>query len=346
MPRPPRSEPSLPERAALGLICERPTHGWAIAQALAPDGDIGRVYSCTRALAYRALAQLRDTGLVEVRGTTPSDAGPARTTLGATRRGHAAFKRWRGKAVEHIRDLRSELMLKLLFHERSGLDPTPLLREQAQLLAHAERALELQLAAADGFERTLVLWRLSVGRAALSFVEALLDSRTVEPVVYRPIGYVSSPHAELGGMPLQPLADTAGESRIEISEAHRGCLADVDGFSHLWVLAHLHESTGWDSTVPAFLDDQPRGTFATRSPHRPNPIGMSLARVVAVTDSAVVVDGLDLLHGTPVLDLKPFVPLFDTPVGDDLRSGWFEGRAERIFRRTSDDRFVRRSRRA
>ena len=346
MPRPARSEPSLPEWAALGLLCERPTHGWAIAQALAPDGDIGRVYACTRALAYRALAQLRDAGLVEVRGTAPSDAGPARTTLGATRRGRAAFTRWRGGAVAHIRDLRSELMLKLLFHERSGLDPMPLLREQTQLLAHAERALERQLAAAEGFERTLVLWRLSVGRAALSFVEALLDSRTVEPVVYRPIGYVSSPHAELDGMPLQPLADTAGESRIEISEAHRGCLVDVDGFSHLWVLAHLHESTGWDSTVPAFLDDQPRGTFATRSPHRPNPIGMSLARIVAVTDSAVVVDGLDLLHGTPVLDLKPFVPLFDTPAGDDLRSGWFEGRAERIFRRTSDDRFVRRSRRA
>lgn len=343
MTRPPRTEPSLPEWAALGLLCEAPSHGWAIARALGPSGDIGRVYSCRRPLVYRALQQLREAKLAEVRGTSASDSGPARTTLGATRRGRSAFARWRGIAVPHIRDLRSELMLKLLFHERAGLDPASLLREQALLLARAELALERQLASAAGFERTLALWRLSVARAALSFVEALLDSRTVEPVVYRPIGYVTSPHDDLDGMPLQPIADTSGQSTIAISEAHRGCLADLDGFSHVWVLAHLHESMGWDSTVPAFLDDRPRGTFGTRSPHRPNPIGLSLARIVAVRDSTVVVDGLDLLDGTPVLDLKPFVPLFDSP-SSDVSAGWFEGRAERVFQRRSDDRFVPRSR--
>ena len=97
--------------------------------------------------------------------------------------------------------------------------------------------------------------------------------------------------------------------------------------------------------MPAFLDDGSHGTFATRSPHRPNPIGLSLARIVSVEPAAVVVDGLDLLDGSPVLDLKPFVPLFDTPAGD-VRSGWFEGRAERVFARTSDDRFALRSDRA
>ncbi len=346
MTRPARTEPSLPEWAALGLLCERPAHGWAIARALAPAGEIGRVYSCTRPVAYRALAQLREAGLVETRGTTPSDAGPARTTLGATRRGHAAFKRWRGGAVEHVRDLRAELMLKLLFHDRAGLDPAPLLSEQAMALARTERALERQLGSADGFDRTLSLWRLSVARAALSFVEAVLDSRTVEPVVYRPVGYVVSPHSELDGMPLQAMADTSGESIIEISAAHRGCLADLDGFSHVWVVAHLHETLGWEPSVPTFLDDRVlHGTFATRSPRRPNPIGLSLARVVAVGHSSVVVGGLDLLDGTPILDLKPFVPLFDTP-SSDVRSGWFEGRAERVFRRRSDDRFALRSRRS
>ena len=344
MSRPPRTEPSLPEWAALGLLCERPTHGWAIAQALGSSGEIGRVYTVKRPLVYRALAQLREAGLAEARGTAPSDAGPARTTLGATRRGRAAFKRWRGGAAEHIRDLRSELMLKLLFHDRAVLDAGPLLQEQTRVLARAERALERQLADAEGFERTLVLWRLSVARAALSFVEALLDSRTVEPVVYRPIGYVVSPHSELDGMPLQAMADTGGESSIEISEAHRGCLADLEGFSHVWIVAHLHEILGWDSTVPTFLDDRTHGTFATRSPRRPNPIGLSLATVVSVGASSVVVEGLDLLDGTPVLDLKPFVPLFDTP-STDVRAGWFEGRAERVFRRRSDERFALRSRR-
>jgi len=344
MARRARSEPSLPEWAALGLLCERASHGWAIAQALSPGGEIGRVYSCSRPLAYRALAQLREAGLAEVRGASASDAGPTRTTLGATRRGRSAFARWRGAPVEHVRDLRSELMLKLLFHERAGLDPSPLLGEQALSLAATEQALERQLDSTAGFARTLALWRLSVARASLSFVEALLDSRTVEPVVYRPIGYVVSPHAELDGMPLQPIADTRGESVIEVTQPHRGCLADLDGFSHAWVLAHLHESLGWDSAVPAFLDNRARGTFATRSPHRPNPIGISLVRIVSVGDSAVVVEGLDLLDGTPVLDLKPYVPLFDTPASP-VRAGWFEGRAERVFRRTSDDRFARRSRR-
>lgn len=246
--------------------------------------------------------------------------------------------------MAHVRDLRSELMVKLLFHDRAGLDPTQLLRQQAAVLARAERSLEEQVASTSGFDRTLALWRLSIGRAALAFVEGLLDSLTVEPLVYRPIGYVVSPHDKLDGMPLQPIADERGESTIEVSEPHRGCLADLAGFTHVWVLAHLHESLGWDSTVPAFLDDEPRGTFATRSPHRPNPIGLSLARIVAVGPAAVVVEGLDLLRGSPVLDLKPFVPLFDTPTGD-VRFGWFEGRAERVFARTSDDRFALRSRR-
>jgi tRNA-Thr(GGU) m(6)t(6)A37 methyltransferase TsaA len=344
MSRPPRTEPSLPEWAALGLLCESPAHGWAVAQALSPTGKVGRVFSCTRPLVYRALRQLREAGLVEVRGTSTSDAGPARTTLGVTRRGRSAFARWRGSTVAHVRDLRSELMLKLLFHDRAGLDPAPLLNQQAAVLARTERSLEQQLASTSGYDRTLALWRLSIGRAALSFVEGVLDSRTAEPVVYRPIGYVVSPHSDLDGMPLQPIADTKGESTIEVSEPHRGCLADLDGFSHVWVLAHLHETLGWDSTVPAFLDDQPHGTFATRSPRRPNPIGLSLTRIVTVQESAVVVEGLDLLDGTPVLDLKPFVPLFDTPSGA-VRAGWFEGRADRVFARTSDDRFALRSRR-
>ena len=344
MSRPTRTRPSLPEWAALGLLCEEPRHGWAIARELAPAGEIGRVYSCTRPLVYRALGQLREAGLVEERGTAASDEGPARTTLAATHRGRASFRKWRDSPVEHVRYLRSELMLKLLFHDREPTDPAPLLREQAAVLIRGELALERQLRASSAFDRTLVLWRLSVVRAALSFVEALLDHRAVDPVVYRPIGVVASPHLDLDGMPLQPIADTDGESRIDVFEPHRGCLDDLGGFSHVWVIAHLHETTGWDAAVPTFLDDRTHGTFATRSPRRPNAVGLSLARIVAVEDLVVVVAGIDLLAGTPVLDLKPYVPLFDAP-DDEVRSGWFEGRAERVFERRSDDRFLPRSRR-
>jgi tRNA-Thr(GGU) m(6)t(6)A37 methyltransferase TsaA len=341
----PRRRRSLPEWAALGLLCETARHGWAIARELAPDGEVGRVYSCTRPLVYRALGQLRDAGLVEERGTAASDEGPERTTLAPTRRGRTSFRTWRDAPVEHVRDLRSELMLKLLFHERAGTDPATLLRAQASLLIRSELALERQSRSTTGFEHTLGLWRLSVVRAALGFVEALLDRRTVEPVVYRPIGLVASPHTDLDGMPLQPIADESGPARIDVFEPHRGCLEDLEGFTHVWVIAHLHETAGWDAAVPTFLDDRTHGTFATRSPRRPNAIGLSLARIVAVEELAVVVDGIDLLAGTPVLDLKPYVPLFDRPASK-VRSGWFEGRAERVFQRRSDDRFAPRSRRA
>ena len=343
MTRPPRTEPTLVEWAALGLLCESATHGWAVAQAFRPDGEVGGILTTTRPLVYRALGQLRELGLAEVRGTTAGRAGPARTTLAATRRGSAAFTRWRAEPVEHIRDLRSELMLKLVFHHRAGLDPEPMLRDQELVLARAERALERNAASAEGEpERTLALWRLSSARAARSFVEALLDRREGELVVYRAIGRIVSPHATLDGMPLQPQADESGPSTIEVSEAHRGCLVDLDGFSHVWILSHLHESDGWDETVSPFLDDRPRGTFASRSPHRPNPIGLSLGEIVEVRSDAVVVEGVDLLDGTPVLDLKPYVPLFDAPAGE-IRSGWFEERAARIFERRSDTRFRPRS---
>jgi tRNA (adenine37-N6)-methyltransferase len=345
MSRLPRIDTSLPEWAALGLLCEESRHGWAIARELAPGGEIGRVYSCSRPLVYRAVAQLRGAGLVETRGRAASEQGPARTTLAATRRGRTAFRRWRGAPVEHVRDLRSELMLKLLFLERSGLAPESLLSAQAALLADTELALEHQTRSSEGFDRTLVLWRLSVARAALSFVEGLLDQRTVEPVVYRPIGVVVSEHTDLDGMPLQPIADTGGESRVEIFEAHRGCLDDLAGFSHAWVVAHLHETTGWDAAVPTFLDDRTHGAFATRSPRRPNPIGLSLVHLVEVEDLSVTLEGIDLLSGTPILDLKPYVPLFDSPQSE-VRSGWFESRAGRVFRRRSDDRFAMRSRRS
>src|SRR5262245_41941846 len=121
MTRPARTTPTLVEWAALGLLCEPPAHGWAVAEAFRPGREVGSVVTTTRPLVYRALGQLREQRLVEVRGTTQS-AGPARTTLGATRRGRAAFTRWRAAPVEHIRDLRTELMLKLVFHHRAGLD--------------------------------------------------------------------------------------------------------------------------------------------------------------------------------------------------------------------------------
>jgi tRNA-Thr(GGU) m(6)t(6)A37 methyltransferase TsaA len=337
-----RTEPSLTEWAVLGLLREQPAHGWDVARAFVPEGEIGRVWTVSRPLVYRAITVLRELGYVVDRGSAPSATGPQRVLLAPTPRGRQALRRWLGRPTPHVRDLRSELLIKLLLLERSDTDETPLLRAQLELLERGELAMAGQVAATAGFDRTVAVWRLSTARAARSFVEALLDERIGEPIIYEAIGYVRSPHTSLDGMPLQPAADDSGPSRIVLTEPHRGALQDLADFSHVWVLAHLHESVGWASTVDPFLGDRPRGTFATRSPHRPNPISISLCTLVAVEADALVVDGLDLLDGTPVLDLKPYVPLFDTPSGP-VESGWFADRAELIFDRRSDARFRRRS---
>ncbi len=342
MARQSRTEPSLTEWAALGILCEGPAHGWDVARQLDSTGDFGQVWSVSRALVYRALAVLRELGYVVDKGSEPSARGPHRVLLAPTPRGRHALRRWLSRPVGHVRDLRSELLVKLLLLDRAGRESEPLLKAQLAVLQEGEQALADRVARSAAFERTVAVWRLTTARAARAFVEALLDERSGEPVNYEAIGYVSSAHDSLDGMPLQPEADTTGPSRIVLTAPHRGCLADLDGFSHIWVIAHLHESIGWAPTVDPFLDEVPRGTFASRSPHRPNPISLSLCRLLAVESDSVVVDGLDLLDRTPVLDLKPYVPFFDSPK-TAASSGWFEGRAERIFERASDSRFKPRS---
>ncbi len=344
MARQSRTEPSLTEWAVLALLCEKPAHGWDIARAFQKDHQVGQVWTVSRALVYRAIAVLRELNYITDRGSEPSASGPHRVLLAPTPRGRQALRRWLARPTEHVRDLRSELLIKLLLLDRVAKDNTPLLTAQLEVLEAGESDLAERIGRLSGFQRTVAVWRLTTARAARAFVEALLDERSGEPVQYEAIGHVAAPqHVSLDGMPLQPAADTSGPSRIVLTEPHRGCLADVEGFSHVWVIAHLHESIGFAATVDPFLDDQPRGTFATRSPHRPNPISLSLCKLVSVESDCLVVEGLDLLDRTPVLDVKPYVPLFDTPIGP-VETGWFEGTAERIFERTSDDRFAQRSR--
>ncbi len=343
MGRTARTEPSLTEWALLGLLAERPAHGWDLARAFRPDGDVGRVWTVSRPLVYRAASVLRDLGYLVERGPSSSSEGPQRVLLAPTPRGRTALRRWLARPVAHVRDLRSELLLKLLLVDRRGEDAAPLLRAQLALLEREEHVLARDLPdEADGFERTLALWRLTSARTARAFVESLLEERAGEPVQYTAVGIVVSSHRSLDGMPLQPMADGSGPSRVVLTPPHRGCLVDLDGFSHVWVVAHLHESVGWAATVDPFTGDRPRGTFATRSPHRPNPVSISLCELVSVDGDGITVAGLDLLDGTPVLDLKPYVPLFDAPPGP-VATGWFEISASRIFERTSDGRFRPRS---
>ncbi len=156
-------------------------------------------------------------------------------------------------------------------------------------------------------------------------------------IAYEPIGVVRSPYSALGGMPLQTVAAEDVEARVELEPAVHGALRDLDGFTHLWLVCHLHRVEGWQPEVVPFLDTVARGLLATRSPRRPNPIALSLVELLAVEDGALRVRGIDLLDGTPVLDIKPYVPLFDAREG--ARAGWFEAAGERVHEVRSDHRY-------
>lgn len=165
-------ELSTNEWAVLALLAEEPNHGFALAKALAPDGTIGRIWTLPRPLVYRALEILQDLDLIEPRRTEPGN-GPRRTILVTTAPGRRMVAAWLQEPVEHVRDARSLLMLKLVYLERSGVDPAPLLQAQRVVLTEVEQALRRREREAEGFEHTLSLWRLESTRALIRFIDAL-----------------------------------------------------------------------------------------------------------------------------------------------------------------------------
>ena len=128
---------------------------------LRPDGEVGRVWSSSRALVYRALETLAEKRLVRAARSEPSHEGPRRRLFTPTAAGRRAYEGWLASPLEHVRELRSALMVKLLLLDRARREPEPLLSAQAALLTRAERELERRAAAAEAFEATLALWRLS-----------------------------------------------------------------------------------------------------------------------------------------------------------------------------------------
>jgi tRNA-Thr(GGU) m(6)t(6)A37 methyltransferase TsaA len=157
-------------------------------------------------------------------------------------------------------------------------------------------------------------------------------------ITYQPIGTIHTPFKSREGMPIQPSGAKGIKGRVEIDPAYEAGLRDLEGFSHVFLLFHLHLSEGYDLTVTPFMDDTPRGVFATRAPRRPNPIGLSVVRLVRVAGSTLHIEDVDMVDGTPLLDLKPYVPALNPP-DDTVRIGWLTGNAHPSFDVRSDDRF-------
>jgi tRNA-Thr(GGU) m(6)t(6)A37 methyltransferase TsaA len=157
-------------------------------------------------------------------------------------------------------------------------------------------------------------------------------------ITYRPIGTIHSPFNAVEGMPIQPPGASGVRGRVEILPEYAPALQDLDGFSHIILLYHFHRAGPLQLTVVPFMDARPRGLFATRAPRRPNPIGLSIVRLLAVEGTTLHVEDIDVLDGTPLLDLKPYVPRFDRPEAD--RAGWLEDTGDQVRTHRSDARFT------
>lgn len=157
-------------------------------------------------------------------------------------------------------------------------------------------------------------------------------------ILYRSIGLVHSPFKEPTGMPIQPCFSGGVEGEVELFESFAEGLADLDGFSHIHLIYHLHRASGYALTVVPYMDTQRRGLFATRAPRRPNPIGLSVVRLLGISGARLRVAELDILDGTPVLDIKPFNPAVDHR--ERCRVGWMENVLQRGQTGLADERFV------
>jgi tRNA-Thr(GGU) m(6)t(6)A37 methyltransferase TsaA len=142
--------------------------------------------------------------------------------------------------------------------------------------------------------------------------------------IMRPIGVVHTPFSDKDQMPIQA-ARSQALGLVHLYPEFVEGLQDLEGFTHIHLLYVFHASATYALLVKPFLDDQMHGLFATRHPCRPNPIGLSVVRLLAHKDELLEVQGVDMLDGTPVLDIKPYVPDFD--LREDVRTGWYEQRS-------------------
>ncbi|MCK5794024.1 MAG: tRNA (N6-threonylcarbamoyladenosine(37)-N6)-methyltransferase TrmO [Anaerolineales bacterium] len=159
-----------------------------------------------------------------------------------------------------------------------------------------------------------------------------------DEIIFQPIGMIYSPHQELAGMPIQPASAAGVKGTVVVDPAFEEGLKDLDGFSHVILVYYFHQAKLADLLVKPFLDDSKHGVFATRAPRRPNGIGISVVKLLAVEGNILSVENLDVVDGTPLLDIKPYVSDFDKQEG--VRIGWLEKSRGKIDKKMSDNRFI------
>jgi tRNA-Thr(GGU) m(6)t(6)A37 methyltransferase TsaA len=157
-------------------------------------------------------------------------------------------------------------------------------------------------------------------------------------VRYKPIGVVHSPFKEPQNVPIQAAVSKGIKGTVEVAHQYVAGLKDLEGFSHIILIFHFHQSKAYSLLVKPYLDENLRGLFSTRAPSRPNPIGISIVRLTKIEDNILYVQDLDIIDSTPLLDIKPYVPKFDQR--KTVRIGWLKNKIKRIPMVSDDGRFA------
>lgn len=161
----------------------------------------------------------------------------------------------------------------------------------------------------------------------------------MKEIIYKPIGIIHSPFKNPEGTPIQPIAAKDIEGIIEIYPEYSEGLQDLDGFSHIILLFHCHFSNKLFLKVKPYMDDIQHGVFATRAPSRPNSIGFSIVNLIKIEKNLLYIKEIDIVDGTPLLDIKPYVQKFD--YRENSKTGWLEKNINKLSKAKDDGRFIK-----
>ncbi|MCD6246414.1 tRNA (N6-threonylcarbamoyladenosine(37)-N6)-methyltransferase TrmO [candidate division WOR-3 bacterium] len=158
-------------------------------------------------------------------------------------------------------------------------------------------------------------------------------------ICYKPIGVIHSPFKKIEGTPIQPLAENAKDikGKVEVFKEYEDGLKDIEGFSHIILIYHFNRVKKGKLIVKPYMDEENHGVFATRAPGRPNPIGISIVKLIKVEKNILIVENFDILDGTPLLDIKNYVPEFDNR--NVKKVGWLEKNIVKLDDARDDGRF-------
>ncbi len=161
----------------------------------------------------------------------------------------------------------------------------------------------------------------------------------MDEIKYKPIGIIHSPFKKPKGTPIQPEGARGVAGTVEVFPEYIGGLKDIDGFSHLILIYHFHLVDKWKLEVKPYMDDIPHGVFATRAPSRPVSVGISVVRLTGVVKQVLHILDVDIVDGTPLLDIKPYVPEFD--IREVQKTGWLKQNLHKLASSRDDERFVK-----